>query len=64
MTLSVVVEIDPLTLEVTYEVEGAIGTKCTDITSVLASGKKVVKEELKNSYYELSESPDFVENLG
>ena len=63
MTTTVVVEINPRTGEVTYEVEGMLGGKCTDITSVLSAGKKVVSEELKNEYYDESEKPAYLDQL-
>jgi len=63
MAMNVIVEIDPINGEITYEVEGAVGTKCTDITNVLISGKKVLKEELKQSYFDTADSPDYVTNM-
>jgi hypothetical protein len=64
MTVTIEVVIDPRTGEVTYEVEGMLGGKCTDITSVLSANKKVVSEELKNEYYDSADLPDYVDNLG
>jgi len=63
MPLEVICEIDSVTSEVTYEVNGATGTKCTDITSILTQGKKVLKEELKNEFYSDAERPDYISNL-
>lgn len=63
MSLRVIVEIDPATGAVSYEVEGAEGTKCTDITNVLTAGKKVLKEELKSEYFDSCERPDYISNL-
>jgi hypothetical protein len=60
MSVKVIVEIDPSTGKVSYEVEGAEGTKCTDITNALTSGKKLLKQELKQEFGERSECPDYV----
>lgn len=62
MPKRVVVEIDPKTGEMTFEVEGVAGAKCTDITNVLSAGKKIVSEQYTNEYYDVEDRPDYINN--
>ena len=60
MAKEVIVEIDTYTGEVTYEVNGVVGSKCSDITSVLTANKKVISQELKDEYSDQQKMPDWV----
>ena len=60
MAKEVIVEIDTYTGEVTYEVNGVVGSKCSDITSVLTANKKVISQELKDEYNDQQKMPDWV----
>ena len=58
--MKVLLEINPKTGTYTIEVEGAHGTKCTDITNAITQGKKVLNQELKASYFETADMPNYL----
>jgi len=60
MAQRVIVIIDPVSGQVTYEVEGVEGARCTDLTNVLTAGKKVLEQTLKNEYYDEATKPDYL----
>lgn len=57
------VAINKKTGEVEYEIEGIVGAKCTDLTSLLQKGHQILEEQYTEDYYTPSESPAFVTDL-
>lgn len=53
--------LDTKTSEVTFEVQGIEGTKCTEITEALTLGSEVQDEGFTAEYC-MEESPDYVED--
>jgi hypothetical protein len=60
--MQIKIKIDPKTSTVEYEVVGAEGSKCTDITSVLMKGRNVIDEHLTSEYYVPEVEPVFNSN--
>jgi hypothetical protein len=56
-TLHIVV--NPKTGEVQFEVEGMMGTGCTDLTAALTQGHAVQEERLTEDYYAPQEEPAY-----
>jgi len=59
----VIVKINPETQEVTYEVEGVMGTKCTDITKALVADNDEVETQFTEEYCVPEELPDYINNM-
>tara|TARA_Y100000310_G_scaffold320359_1_gene376729 strand:+ start:1066 stop:1266 length:201 start_codon:yes stop_codon:yes gene_type:complete len=59
----VIVKVNPSTQEVTYEVEGVMGTKCTDITKALVATNDEVDTQYTAEYCVPEELPDYIENM-
>ena len=53
----VLITIDPKTQEVSYEVKGVMGGKCTDITQALTKGNKVKEQQFTEEYLKRNEMP-------
>lgn len=58
---TVIVQIDPQTQKVTYEIEGVVGTKCTDITKALIAANEEVETQFTSEYCVPEELPDYLE---
>jgi hypothetical protein len=56
----VTVQIDPNTQEVTIEVNGVKGGKCTDITAALLQNNEVVDQQYTEEYHTPEELPDYI----
>ena len=56
----VTVKIDPNTQEVSVEVDGVPGNKCTDITAALVENNQVVSQQLTEEYHTPEELPDYI----
>lgn len=63
MSTKVHVTINKKTGIVEYEVDGAIGTKCTELTNALAANNEVLEERLTEAYYEAQELPAYTDDL-
>lgn len=59
----VIIKINKKTSNLDIEVDGIKGSQCTDITDFLAQNMEVTKEEKKSEYFEVSELPEYVENM-
>ena len=59
----VIVKINPETQEVTYEVEGVIGSKCTEITNALITTNEEVETQFTSEYCVPEELPDYINNM-
>jgi hypothetical protein len=59
----VVVKIDPKNQEVTYEVEGVMGGKCTDITKLLLANNEEVETQYTEEYCTPEVLPDYINNM-
>lgn len=57
----VIVQINPQTQEVTYEVQGVMGTKCTDLTKALLAENEEVETQYTSEYCVPEELPDYLE---
>jgi len=62
MSQKVTAIINPKTGEVTYEIEGVMGSKCAEVTAaIIASNEK--KESQYTSEYEVPDTlPDYITN--
>jgi hypothetical protein len=58
----VIVKVNPNTQEVTYEVQGVMGNKCTDITQALIANNEEVNTEFTSEYCVPEELPDYLDN--
>lgn len=56
----VTVQIDPKTQELTLEVNGVKGGKCTDITAALLADNEVVDQQYTEEYCVPEELPDYI----
>ena len=59
----VIVKINPETQEVTYEVDGVMGSKCTDITAALVANNDEVQTQYTAEYCVPEELPDYINNM-
>lgn len=59
----VTVKINPRNQEVTYEVEGVMGGKCTDITKLLLQDNEEVDTQYTAEYCVPEQLPDYIENI-
>ena len=59
----VVVTINPRTSEVSYDVDGIIGTSCKTITDLLQQNQELLEEREKESFAQVEELPEYLENL-
>lgn len=59
----VIVKINKKTGDLDIEINGVKGSQCTDITEFLAQNMEVTEEKKKDSYFEVSELPEYVENM-
>ncbi len=55
--------INPKTGEREFEIQGVIGAKCTDLSTVLARDQEVKDEQYTEDYYTPQTEPQFVEDL-
>lgn len=55
--------INKKTGEVEYEVEGVMGSKCTDITSALQKGHEILEEKYTEEYYVPEVNPAYIQDL-
>ena len=55
------VTVDPKTGQASFEVEGVVGGKCTDITNALTLGKQVLEQQFTSEYCVPETLPDYVE---
>jgi hypothetical protein len=60
MAKRVIVTIDAKTGSMTFEVNGVVGTSCTDITSLLIAGQEAEEERYTEEYAQELERPDFI----
>lgn len=60
MSKKVTVEIDPETNEMTFEVEGVQGGKCTDITQVLTQSNQTLDVQHTHEYHVPDVLPDYI----
>lgn len=60
---TVIAVINPKTGQVEYEVNGVVGSSCTDITDVLTTGHEVEDERLTEEYYTPTIMPAYIEDL-
>lgn len=63
MATKIQIIINPKSGETEFEIQGLIGSKCTDLTAVLAKGHEVKEEKLTEDYYEAQVRPAFVEDM-
>jgi hypothetical protein len=56
----ITVIINPKNGEVQYQVEGVVGSSCTDLTSALLRDKEVVEQRLTAEYTDVAELPDYI----
>ena len=56
------ITINPKTGEKTYDIEGALGVSCTDLTNVLTRGEEVKEQTLKASYFDAEQLPIYESN--
>lgn len=56
----ITVQIDPKTQEMTLEVNGVKGGKCTDITAALVQNNDVVDQQFTEEYHVPEELPDYI----
>jgi hypothetical protein len=59
----VIARINKRTGDIEFEVNGIKGSSCKDITTLITQGLDVYKEEEKPEMYEVSDLPDFIENM-
>lgn len=60
----VTVKINPENQQVTYEVEGVMGGKCTDITQALLASNEEIETQLTAEYCASQDLPDYVNQQG
>jgi len=60
----VVVKINPANQEVTYEINGVMGTKCTDITEALRANNEEIETQYTEEYCMSETLPDYINNTG
>ena len=60
----VTVKINPNNQEVTYEVEGVMGGKCTDITQALLANNEEVETQYTEEFCMPETLPDYINNAG
>jgi len=60
MAKRVTVTVDVKTGTMTFEVNGVVGTSCTDITSLLIAGQEVEEERFTEEYSQELCRPDFI----
>lgn len=56
----VIVQINPKTQEVTLEVNGVKGSKCTDITAAIVQNNEVLDQYVTEEYHTPEELPDYI----
>ena len=62
MSQKVTVVINPKSGEVTYEVEGVMGGKCTDITNALVQSNDKVDSQYTSEFEVPDVLPDYISN--
>jgi hypothetical protein len=62
MSQKVTVVIDPKTGEMTFEVEGVMGGKCTDITNALVRSNDHVDTQYTSEFEVPDVLPDYISN--
>ena len=58
----ITVVINPKTGEATYEVEGVMGAKCTDITNILTQSNEVKELQYTHELEDPEVLPDYITN--
>ena len=59
----VIVKVNPKTQEVTYETQGIMGGKCTDITQALRENNEEVETQYTEEYCMPETLPDYINNM-
>lgn len=61
MEQKVLVEIDPATMQIRFEVQGMEGTGCEDLTNALTQGMTVKDQDYTHEYRNTEGVPAFTE---
>ena len=60
----VIVRINPKNEQVTYEINGVMGMKCTDITEALRADNEELETQYTEEYCMPETLPDYINDMG